>query len=1390
MHPTPQDGVLVTNRARSWGGGAARLGDQRRIKPDDHALRKAWWWGYGSARSGDQRRSRFYHHAAESNEVLPRNQRDRPALRPVAALDGRLLALLAAAALSLTTPQTAQAADGVLPEVVIAVDASESMHLSIAKGGTTDCSSKKPLPTRWTAVQQMLMGTIPDYRCTQDSLPSHSDTTTPPKQLMGSKTCIGGVPHVIATKHKPPEDASMTKPVGVKSWSGAVISSGDYLRLLATSADAAAPFFSYDVGSVPTTEGWVSGALNVVTKYKNAATSGDVWAFLVKLDKNPAGQNGKVFMCDALTKSKSNVVSAPVKLANSPGGVTSFSLTEAYLKTMHAAAKAGQKQFFFAIVTQKTWFKTDCTGRGDDLAEQVDMQFFGPTSSWTNMRPHLAINVGKHCDREGPGVSYSAVGSHGSDGALAKYANAAKFSLLVPDTAMDAQTSGAGGHSFGKAFGSYWGDINLGAADPFASGSNSVPMPRKDTSSERLGAIKQIRGNLSAMKPVGGTPLAAMIEDIAAYFGPDAAQDKHFQSQSSDAKNGDPYYECRTRMAMLFTDGGANLHTGASDGRAAAVQAAALLWTRGVALYVVVPGADGVDKADLAFADELAAAGGTGAAWRVDTAAELNKSLKVVLQTVGTTGETLTPTVLTTSTGNEQDVQHTFHAMSQFDVTEPMQSWGVLEQRIFGCETGCVDVKTPGRAQVCSVIDYGWRLANRTAERRLYTQFTGARSNLTAAEVSHHELKIDASEGLAPKLALDASNNCVTKPNTFDLGRLKERKAYAADVLAQVWAAKGSCRENRPLGAVGFARPVVLGPADQIPLRDPSFRAFASRSAPSSASYSTSVRPGGVDRPTMLFASTHEGVLHAFRTDRNPKITTQDNLSAGDELWAWMPLFNLRRIRSLKLIADAERSFLGGGIAAAHVQLNRFGNSVSELSDRWRSVVVAGAGEAGVGYFALDVTSPEDPRLLWDIAPGHHCFGSGTVGAAKGPKCLMVKTYNGLGRSTAAPVLATAHVTFQGVTTQRAIAVIAGGKPPLESSISNIGTDGTGKRAIWIIDMATGALIRKLTSKDIDLTGSTVTVTKKKTLGYFYSAPTCYDAAPGQLVSRCFIGDSKGMLWRVDLSDANPSRWKISFFHDAYSSPDTPASLVQGITGSGRVPVLTPPVVSTDKDGALVVVYGTGGPKDAAKFGRRHIVYSVKEKLTLGANGVAAKIEAEGLWMNVMSESSRYIGPPTIFSRNAYFASYTISANGVCASGTARMWGAHYTQIATASDSESIIGAFPAPTTDGSAPTLSGKKLTNLIIGNQSPSPIEIVPVPACVAGCAPTDFACLIKAKKSAGSVGKPLFEANVSVTSKTQGTYQKPSSGAQPKVGTVTRNLSTPRSTTVITGWDLLLD
>ncbi|HAN32055.1 MAG TPA: hypothetical protein DCQ06_10700, partial [Myxococcales bacterium] len=692
----------------------------------------------------------------------------------------------------------AQSKVTVLPEMILAIDTSESMQLSIADGKKVDCSIEKPAATRWTAVQQMLTGSITDYKCVKESLPSFPDSLVTPKQVVGAKVCIGGLDHFISTRtaaNMPAKQAA-----GDKSYSGSFLSPHTQLRLLISKEDIVLPYFSYELDGISTTDKWVEGDLRLVTKDVSTVNSGDIWGYLVRMDKNPALMNGKVFICDLMTQTKGGVVTGPTKLNNTSDGETLFKLNADALVTLQDDVKKGQKTFFFAVVSQKAWFKTNCSARGDDMTEKMDIKFHGHGSPWKDRRPRLEVGTGVQCPREGPGAHFSAVGSAGVDGLLSTYVDAAKYALMVSDVSMSKATDAAGDFSFGDALGTYWGEINIGMQDPFATGSQSFPIVRSDDSKSRLNGIDTIRKRIQSIQPHGGTPLGSFLQDISGYFGPGKYQDAHFQSSQADPKSGDPYFECRGRMVVLFTDGGANLHTGISDGRSAALQAAADLWTKGIALYVVVPGSKSISDTDLDFLDELALAGGTSKAWRVDTALALNARLKTILQTVGTTGEVLTPTVMTSSTGSDEEVQHSFHARSNFDVTEPMQTWGILEQRIFGCSASCVDEKSPGSAKVCEVIDYGQRLKDRQTPRALYSHVRGVRTDLDERNISADDMLISKT-GLAPQLELDGNNNCVTKPNTFKLSSPSQRSAYAADVLSQIRGDGKSCRVNHLLGA-------------------------------------------------------------------------------------------------------------------------------------------------------------------------------------------------------------------------------------------------------------------------------------------------------------------------------------------------------------------------------------------------------------------------------------------------------------------------------------------------------------------------------------------------------------------------------------------------------------
>jgi len=680
-------------------------------------------------------------------------------------------------------------------------------------------------------------------------------------------------------------------------------------------------------------------------------------------------------------------------------------------------------------------------------------------------------------------------------------------------------------------------------------------------------------------------------------------------------------------------------------------------------------------------------------------------------------------------------------------------------------------------------------LAARKLARKVYTHKNGARIGLDAGHVSADDLAINTA-GTGAEMLRQANGTCVAA-GAMNLTIDSQRDKYRDHVLDTLLGAKSTCRELVPLGAPGHAQPAVLDPADRLALRDPSFLSYSKAKTPSTANYTVDNPPGSALRPTMLFAATHDGLLHAFRTDVNPKIKSANDEKAGDELWVFLPKFNLKRLPQLSLVTIADASFLGGAVVAAHVLLERDSAGTAAAAKNWRAVVIAGAGEGGSGYVALDVTAPEDPQLLWEITPASHCYGAGNVGGVAGPACMDTKKFAGMGRSTAKPLIASMFYHKPGGTdAEHAVAIIPYGKPPADASVLVDPTkvaEGNGDRGVMVVDLSNGDIVRIFTGADLKTDGMTVSVSATKTLGYQWSSMACYNSAPGQITTRCFVGDSKGMLWRLDLSSPDPSLWKMSFFFDAYGGgQDVPASLHFELDSPNRVAVLSAPSLATSADGNLRVVYGTGGVDDETSDLRHSVVYSLSEHVVVAGNGEISGVSADRNWVKILSDYERFVGPPLIFGGNAYWSTYATVKGSACATGKARLYGAKFDRPVSVSDPSSLQGALENPAKPG---TISANLLFNEI-GAYKPSPVDVLPVPACTGTCPPADTKCVIAAGGQLGGA-RPKYELGVAVPGGVQSAYQAPKGSSPPAaVGTISREMPQPRTSAVITGWDLLLD
>ncbi|MEZ4389180.1 MAG: PilC/PilY family type IV pilus protein [Candidatus Krumholzibacteriia bacterium] len=135
------------------------------------------------------------------------------------------------------------------------------------------------------------------------------------------------------------------------------------------------------------------------------------------------------------------------------------------------------------------------------------------------------------------------------------------------------------------------------------------------------------------------------------------------------------------------------------------------------------------------------------------------------------------------------------------------------------------------------------------------------------------------------------------------------------------------------LGDIIHSTPVVVGaPANFNP--EPAYQSFMAANE---------------IRTKMVYAGANDGMLHAFFA------------ANGEEAWAFVPEFALP-----KLAAVADTSY-------CHQYTVDLTPSVTDckLGGLWRTVLIGGGRQGGASYFALDVTDPYWPDLLWQVELPH-----------------------------------------------------------------------------------------------------------------------------------------------------------------------------------------------------------------------------------------------------------------------------------------------------------------------------------------------------------------------------------------------------------------------------------
>ena len=158
------------------------------------------------------------------------------------------------------------------------------------------------------------------------------------------------------------------------------------------------------------------------------------------------------------------------------------------------------------------------------------------------------------------------------------------------------------------------------------------------------------------------------------------------------------------------------------------------------------------------------------------------------------------------------------------------------------------------------------------------------------------------------------------------------------------------------------------------------------------------------DRKPVVYVAANDGMLHAF---------SADDEDGGTELWAYVPTVVMPKLYKLadKNYGTNHQYYVDGAPVMADIKV---GNT-------WKTILVGGLGAGGAAYYALDITDPENPSLLWEFTDANLGLSLGNPVIGKRPSdgswvVAFASGYNntagdGLGRlyvlnaNTGAPVV-------------------------------------------------------------------------------------------------------------------------------------------------------------------------------------------------------------------------------------------------------------------------------------------------------------------------------------------------------------------------------------------------
>lgn len=305
-------------------------------------------------------------------------------------------------------------------------------------------------------------------------------------------------------------------------------------------------------------------------------------------------------------------------------------------------------------------------------------------------------------------------------------------------------------------------------------------------------------------------------------------------------------------------------------------------------------------------------------------------------------------------------------------------------------------------------------------------------------------------------------------------------------------------------------------------------------------------RTANATRAATVYIGANDGMLHAFDAE------------TGNERWAYVPTMVIPNLFKLadKRYAVNHQYYVDGSPIDADVKFTS--------DSAWHTILVGGLNAGGRGYYALDITDPDNPKALWE-------FTAPTMGLSFG-KPEVTKLKDG-----------------------RWVVL-------LTSGYNNTTGSGDGRGYLYVVNAETGALINTI--------GTGVGTTTSPS-GLAQIRAWVDNGAYNNTALRVYGGDLFGNVWRFDINGD-------------IGAGGTDAQRLITLTGpTGTVqPITTKPELGRILTYPVVFV-GTGRSLGVSDIYDANVqsIYAIKDRLDTSSY-LGARVASESFVRQTFSNSS------------------------------------------------------------------------------------------------------------------------------------------------------------------------